>query len=199
MKKSIFLIVSLILIISLSACGEVEVPSSETEQINEVETATVEEIEPEELSLIDKFVTTFNELSSIPITEITSFEPTDRESGYYRHEYRLDDWDGSVGEVGKVGEHTIEITNYGLCGGFYDENNYLRIYLTTDTIEQMIEKIPALVKALDSSVTEDEIKEVQEGISDTSFSQETFYIADINTILFLKQNNSYQIMLDIKY
>lgn len=199
MKKSIFLIISLILIISLSACGEAEVPSSETEQINEVETATFEEIEPEEVSLIDKFVTIFNELSSIPITERASFEPTDRESGYYRHEYRLDDWDGSVGEVGKVGEHTIEITNYGLCGGFYDKNNYLRIYLTTDTIEQMVEKIPALVKALDSSVTEEEIKEVQEGISDTAFSQETFYIADINTILFLKQNDSYQIMLDIKY
>ena len=63
----------------------------------------------------------------------------------------------------------------------------------------MVEKIPALVKALDSSVTEEEIKEVQEGVSDTSFSQETFYIADINTMLFLKQNDSYQIMLDIKY
>ena len=199
MRKSIFLIISIILIISLSACGEEEILSSETEPVDEVETTNFEEIELEEVSLIDKFVTTFNELSTIPISERTSFEPTDRESGYYRHEYRLDDWDGSVGEVGKVGEHTIEITNYGLCGGFYDENNYLRIYLTTDTIEQMVEKIPALVKALDASVTEDEIKEVQEGISDTSFSQESFYIADINTILFLKQNDSYQIMLDIKY
>lgn len=199
MKKTIFLIPSLVLIILLSACSEVETPSSETEQINEIETETFEEDETQEVSLIDKFVTTFNELSSTPITERTSFEPTDRESGYYRHEYRLDDWDGSVGEVGKIGEHTIEITNYGLCGGFYDENNYLRVYLTTTTIEEMTDKIPALVKALDSSVTEEEIKEVQDGISETSFSQESFYIADINTILFLKQSDSCQIMLDIKY
>ena len=168
------------------------------EKSNDVDSGAEDNQETKK-NYLEDFVSKFNELSDTPITERESFDPTNRESGYYRHEYRLNAWEGSVGEVGKIGGLIVEITNYGSYGGFYDENDSLRVYLTTNTIDEMASKIPALIKALDSSITESEIQEVLNGIKETSFSQETFYIGDIDTILFLKQSNSYELMLDIKY
>lgn len=149
-----------------------------------------------EVDYIEKFVLKYNEIADMPITERTEFDPQNTESGYYRHEYRLTAWEGSVGEVGRIGDFIIEITNYGSYGGFYDENDSLRVYLTTASIEEMVNIVPALIKALDASATETEIQEVQNAIKETSFSQETFYVGEIDTILFLKNADSYELMLD---
>lgn len=145
------------------------------------------------------FISRYNELADTPITNRVSFDPTDKESGYYRHEYRLNAWQGSIGEAGKIGESTIEITNYGLYGGFYDENDSIRIHFTTNTIEEMVHAVPALLKALDSSVSEAEIQEVQQGIKETTFSQESFLDIGNMDISFIKNADSYKLMLDIDY
>lgn len=162
---------------------------------------TTSDKENEEIAknYLEDFISRYNELADTPISNSVSFDPTDKESGYYRHEYRLNPWQGSVGEAGKIGESTIEITNYGLYGGFYDENDSIRIHFTTNTIEEIISVTPDLLKALDPSVTEAEIQEVLQGIEDTPYSQESFYIADIDTVYFSNNGTSYEIMLDIDY
>ena len=171
-------------------------------QIEDPDDVTSSEKENEEsvTNYLENFISRYNELADTPITNRVSFDPTDKESGYYRHEYRLNPWQGSIGEAGKIGESTIEITNYGLYGGFYDENDSIRIHFTSNTIEEMIHAVPALLKALDPSVTEAEIQEVQQGIKETTYSQESFlHIGDISTVHFSTDSNSYELMLDIDY
>lgn len=181
--------------IDLTAPSENDKTDNEEKEPTENEVVVPETSVPEEATLIDKFTTAFNELSETPITERTSFDPTDRESGYYRTEYRLDDWDGSIGEVGKIGENTIEITNYGLCGGFYDENDDLRVYVTADTTEEILEIFPLVAKAMDKTVTDEEIQEVIDYVNEWG-DKNGLYIGELSGLILSKQNYT-ELMLDL--
>lgn len=172
-------------------------PSENSEQEQNASTNDEEKTEDTATSstLIDKFVTNFNKLSDTPITEREPFNPTDRDSGFYRTEYRLGAWEGSVGEIGKIGEHRVEITNYGSHGGFYDSNDDLRIYVTTSTVEEILAIFPLVAKAMDSTVTDEEIQEVIDYVNEWG-DKNGLYIGELSGTIFSHQNYA-QLMLDI--
>lgn len=133
---------------------------SQTEQSNDNENS---ENTPKDY--IESFVSSYNNVAKIPITERVKFDPKDRESGYYRTEYRLTAWDGSVGEVAKIGNAKIEMVNYGSYGGYYDNNSF-RVYVTADSVEDILEIFPVIAKVMDSTVTDVEIHETIEHVKE---------------------------------
>ena len=109
-------------------------------------------------SYIEDFVSNYNKIAKTPITDRIKFDPKDRESGYYRTEYRLTAWDGSIGEAAKIGSAEIEMVNYGSYGGYY-ENNSFRIYVTADSVEEILGIFSAAAKVMDPEITDAEIQE----------------------------------------
>ena len=109
-------------------------------------------------SYIEDFVSNYNKIAKTPITDRIKFDPKDRESGYYRTEYRLTAWDGSIGEAAKIGSAEIAMVNYGSYGGYY-ENNSFRIYVTADSVEEILDIFSAAAKVMDPEITDAEIQE----------------------------------------
>ena len=109
-------------------------------------------------SYIEDFVSNYNKIAKTPITDRIKFDPKDRESGYYRTEYRLTAWDGSIGEAAKIGSAEIEMVNYGSYGGYY-ENNSFRIYVTADSVEEILDIFSVAAKVMDPEITDAEIQE----------------------------------------
>lgn len=157
---------------------------------------TSEEVKSEvtEKSIIDTFVESFNELSETPITNRVKFDPKDKENGHYRTEYRLSAWDGSVGETAFIGKLDIDIVNYGSHGGYY-ENEDLRVYISADTTEEIIAIFPIVAKAMDSTVTDEEIQEVIDHVNEWG-DKNGLLIGELSGYILSHQHYS-DLMLDL--
>ena len=119
--------------------------------------------EKDSTDYIENFVSNYNKAAETPITERVKFDPKDRESGYYRTEYRLTAWDGSVGEAGSIGNAKIEMVNYGSYGGYYDNNSF-RVYVTAESVDEILEIFPIMAKIIDPTVSDGEIQDTIEHV-----------------------------------
>lgn len=115
--------------------------------------------------LIDEFIASYNAAADVDITDTSTFDPQDRESGHYRTEYRLGAWEGSIGMAGSIGESTIDIVCYGSHGG-YAENKDLRVYVTAASTDELMSIFRVAAKAMDDSVTEEELQEVVDHVAE---------------------------------
>ena len=171
----------------------IDLTSSNNSDVDE-NTSGEAKSEVTEKSIIDTFVESFNELSETPITNRVKFDPKDKESGHYRTEYRLGAWDGSVGESASIGELDIDIVNYGSHGGYY-ENEDLRVYISADTTEEIITIFPIVAKAMDSTVTDEEIQEVIDHVNEWGY-ENGLLIGELSGYISSHQNYS-DLMLDL--
>lgn len=119
--------------------------------------------EKDSTDYIENFVSNYNKVAETPITERVKFDPKDRESGYYRTEYRLTAWDGSVGEAASIGNAKIEMVNYGSYGGYYDNNSF-RVYVTAESVDEILEMFPIMAKIIDPTVSDGEIQDTIEHV-----------------------------------
>lgn len=206
MRRFVSSIFMLAFIFSLVACEDIETSeyNDQSETLLEDEIAidtpvednvdTTESVVIEETSIIDEFIVAFNAMSETPITERVVFDPTDKESGHYRTEYRLSAWDGSVGEIAKIGNMDIDIVNYGGYGG-YSENEDLRIYITADTIEEILQVFPYAAKAMDPTVTDEEIQEIIDDVKEFG-DKNGLYIGELSGLILSHKYYS-ELMLDL--
>lgn len=171
---------------------DLNAPTKDVDKTTEIEEET--KPEPTEKTIIDNFVDSFNKLSENPITNRAKFDPKDRESGHYRTEYRLGAWDGSIGETASIGELDIDIVNYGSHGGYY-ENEDLRVYISADTTEEIITIFPIAAKAMDSTVTDEEIQEVIDYVNEWG-DKNGLLIGNLSGYILSHQHYS-ELMLDL--
>ncbi len=138
------------------------------EQNLEVSNGVNEEEQAVEASgdtIINDFIAAYNNVAEVQITNTSSFEPQDKESGHYRTEFRLGAWNGSVGTTAAIGNSAIDIVCYGSHGGIY-ENKNLRIYVTSPSVDEIFEIFKIATKVLDDTVTGEEIQEVIDDVNE---------------------------------
>lgn len=100
------------------------------------------------------FIKAFDSNNATPITDAVEFDPQNRDSGYYRTEYRLGAFNGSKGTHGNVGNMTIDIVEYGYWG-----KTNLCVYLS-GTPNDVRTAYPALAKSVDPSLSDSDIQAV---------------------------------------
>lgn len=184
MRKLVSIICIVVLCFSLAACGS----TNDKKDL-------VKEIYASDKALPEKFVESFNTLSETPITDRTPFEPTDKKGEFYKAEYRLEEWKGASGETAKIGEHRIEMVNFGSAGDATLENDKLRIYVTTDTIDAALAIFPSAVWAMDPNAPEEDIQELVDHIKEWGIKNGLFVGKLKGT--FFRQKNGAQFMLEL--
>lgn len=124
--------------------------SSSEKQQDATDTKPVKE------SYRDQFVKAFEEASGRKITDVTDFDPQNRDSGHYRTEYRLGAYNGSNGAHGTIGDMSIDMVEYGGYGK-PENNTMFRIYLVGPKTS-VVNVYPSLAKAMDPSLTDSDIQ-----------------------------------------
>ena len=108
-----------------------------------------------DVNINDTFIKKYNANSSSKIENVTAFDAQDKESGYYRTEFRLNAFENNSSIHGTIANGTIDLINYGSLG----EKDKFRLYASTDGEEQMKEIFKKAINIMDSSISDDEINE----------------------------------------
>ncbi|MBW3093370.1 hypothetical protein KIH79_10655 [Bifidobacterium sp. 82T10] len=111
------------------------------------------ESKKEEESPSAQFAAAFSSAYGTPISDITAFDPQDRDGGHYRVEFRLGAYKDSIGKHGTIGDMSIDMIEYG------GKHKDFRIYLTGPK-ESVIAAYPALAKAMDPSLSDADIQSI---------------------------------------
>jgi len=122
--------------------------------INSVIDSGTEQVE-QEVKVNEIFIEKYNNIGSTKIENITSYDAQDKESGYYRTEFRLNAFKNNDSIHGTINNGTIDIINYGSLS----KKDKFRLYFSSENEEQIKLIFKNAINIIDNSVSEDEINE----------------------------------------
>ncbi len=147
--------------------------------------------------IIDTFISKYNENSSRKISNSIEIDIQDKESGYYRTEYRLNAFNGALAKQSTIGNYTMDIVNYRVSNDYPTESSDLRIYITVDTYEDMQIILESILKVMDSNITSEDINDIYDTLEVVSSKSLVLGQSDEITGYINKNNsNKYEIMID---
>lgn len=114
-----------------------------------------------EYDVIDTFIDKYNAIAENKLTNPVEIDIQDKE--HYRHEFRLNAFEGAVAKQCTIGDTTVDIVNY-YRNSLFNKNGSIRIYLTTDDAEVAVGFFNYAAKILDPTLTETDIAEANEDI-----------------------------------
>lgn len=179
MKRFIILIICLIAL-CFTACTDMRDEVSPTAVPTVTEQADSEEQTGDELSLVDKFIENYNGVAANPIIDTIEVDVTDRASGHYRTEFRLNAFSDSYAKTGKIWDKSIDIIEFGW------RNEELRLYADDLTQEQAKEIIMYALPIMDDSITDEDVNKVLEDI-DNMKELNGYYCRHVG-VLWLRNN-----------
>ena len=108
-----------------------------------------------EVKVNEAFIEKYNLTSSSKIENITSYDAQNKESSYYRTEFRLNAFKNNSSIHGMIASSTIDLINYGSLG----EKDKFRLYASTDNEEQMKEIFKNAINIIDRNISDERINE----------------------------------------
>ncbi len=128
-------------------------PSEDTVEQNEKEPANNQT----QVYKIDEFISKIDSLSDYSLVNKVEFNPQDKESPYYRVEYRLNAYKDSKGIHANINDDktTIDIVNYYINSAA--NSSKIRIYVNVNNCEETNNIFKNIVKLFSNKVTEEEI------------------------------------------
>lgn len=142
--------------------------------------------------VIDSLVDDFNASSDTDLVFVEEFTPSDKESGHYRIEFRLNAYSEATGKSYSYDETTVDIVaNTTIFGDVHK-----RIYMDGATLQQCEDMIKYASVLMYSSVTESDINGAIKEI-DEKQEANGYYYGDMKLgLLVLKRGeDSYEFML----
>ncbi len=122
-----------------------------------------------EITLIDKFISSYNMVADTKITNAVEFDVSDKNSGHYRTEFRLGTFSNAIAKSGKIGEFTVDIVS---CGWANDE---LRLYADDIDVENAIKLIRYASPIMDETASDAEIQSVIDHLSEYGDTNGKYY------------------------
>lgn len=150
-KKIIATVILWLVILIIGLLNPNDATNTDTNNINNNGTKQVEK----EVKVNEAFIEKYNLTSSSKIENITSYDAQNKESGYYRTEFRLNAFKNNSSIHGMIGSSTIDLINYGSLG----EKDKFRLYASTDNEEQMKEIFKKAINIIDRSISDEKINE----------------------------------------
>lgn len=176
-----------VLIIACSGNSDASDPSDALTD-NSSESVSSNEIGFESFSMVDRFVNSFNQISEIPITDLSDIDVTDKDSEHYRVEFRLHAFKDSVSKTGLCGEAAVDIVTYG------DEYQNIRIYATDPDLDNIISILKSSILALIPDISLDILEDT---ISDITENKEAngVNIDDLSIVLLGKYKDAFELQI----
>lgn len=145
-----------------------------------------------------KFVDEYNAIADVKIAPGERFSPHDKDSPYYRTEFRLGAYNESLGMAATCGDVSVLIVNYGKQNEYSSGNNDFRVY-ASGPADQVTAFYRVSAKVLDPSVSDDAIEAAIDDASRYDGNGEVIQGSSINpTILFLRPKGVSEAMLDTR-
>lgn len=170
----------------IGALSPSDTTSTQTNNTNGNNTEKVEK----EINVNETFIEKFNSISSSKIENLVTYNAQDKESGYYRTEFRLNAFENNTSIHGTIGNSTVDLINYGSL----NEKDKFRFYASIENEEQMKEIFKSAINVIDSSISNDEINEE---INDAIKSKDNRFVLKSNIdgyIMFTKEK--WEILID---
>lgn len=143
-----------------------------------------------------KFVDEYNAIAETKIEPGERFSPHDKDSPYYRTEFRLGAYNESLGLAASCGGVSVLIVNYGKQNEYSSGNNDFRVY-ASGPADQVTAFYRVSAKVLDPSVSDDAIEDVIGNASEHGENGGKIRGSTINpTNLILRPNGVSEAMLD---
>lgn len=153
MKRYCSLIFVIIIAILFSSCEDID-ESNTLDPNEQLESITYQQetvITGEER--VNNFIQDYNSVATTPISDATEVDVTDRDSGHYRTEFRLNAYSDSYAKTGTIGDIVVDIVSYSR------KNEDIRIYVDGVNLEQAIEIIKTASPILDSTLSDADIQD----------------------------------------
>lgn len=157
MKKAFFLILLSFTIVVCTACGNTDDKASSIPSDSYQDTAdsnkggeTIQE--PDVKTLVNSYVTAYNDAATAQISDVTEVNVTDKGSGHYRTEFRLGAFSDSYAVTGNIDDINMDIVGYGWS------KDDIRIYADDISLEQAVEITKISIPILDKTVSESDIQ-----------------------------------------
>lgn len=156
-KKIIATVILWCVLLLISVLSPNNPTNIETNKSNSNGTKQVEKV----VKVNDIFIEKYNANSSLKIKNVTTYDAQDKESSYYRTEFRLNAFENNSSIHGTIADGTVDLINYGSLV----EKNRFRLYASTEKEEQMKEIFKNAINVMDKSISDEEINnEINEAI-----------------------------------
>lgn len=148
--KIIATVILWVVLLIISALNPSDTTSTQANNTNGNGTEQVEK----EIKVNEIFVEKYNAIGSSKIENLTTYDAHDKESGYYRTEFRLGAFENNTSIHGTINNIPVDLINYG-----YNEKNEFRFYASTENEEQMKIVFNNVINILDNKISNEDIDE----------------------------------------
>lgn len=139
---------------------------------------------------IDYIVDQFNVASNIDLVYVEDFTPSDKESGHYRTEFRLNAYSNAIGKSYKYEERTVDIISTSSTLGKGNQ----RIYVSSASLNQCAAIIQAASPVMDPTASQNDIQEAINYILERKEAN-GYYYAKLGLLLLGNENSGYNMMI----
>ena len=145
-----------------------------------------------------RFVDEYNAIAETKITPGERFSPHDKESPYYRTEFRLGAYNESLGLAATCGDVSVLIVNYGKQNEYSSGNNDFRVY-ASGPADQVITFYRVSARVLDPGVSDDTVEAAINHATEYGGNGEVIRESTINpTTLMIRPRGVSEAMLDTR-
>lgn len=140
--------------------------------------------------IIDSFVSSFNDVSDIDLEYVEDFVPSDRNSGHYRTEFRLNAYNEAIGKSYIYDGITIDI----VCHANMFKNPSIRLYGDGLSIEQISALIDKCSPLFDANITASDVQTAIDYINEHREAN-GYYYGDLVLLVLGNDNTGYSLMI----
>lgn len=192
----------LFLVVGMSVNSENDAPqtdipphseSSEVDQTtdNSETTGETETLDDVLNNYIGNLVTQYNAQATEQLVFVEDFTPSDRSSGHYRTEFRLNAFSDALGKSYLLGDKVVDIvasqSYFGAVGG--------RVYTNDTSFEQVIALLEGFSPIMDETLSEDDLQLAINEISEQKYAN-GYQFGKIVITLFGSDSKGYELMID---
>ena len=138
---------------------------------------------------VDTFINSINANDGINLDFVEDFVPSDKNSGHYKTEFRLNAYKDALGKSYKYEDTTVDII-------LSSTGSIKRIYMDAATYEQCENMIRYASALLDSTATESDIQEAIDYIGEHK-SANGYYYAKLGLLMLGGGDKGYEFMLKL--
>lgn len=163
---------------------------STTEGISTLEETSTSESTPTQESVIENLVDGFNSVSENKLEYNEDFIVSNKDSGHYRTEFRLNAYKNALGKSYKLGDQIVDIVSSQSYMGDID----VRIYADGATLNQCKELVLHTSKLLDPTMKESTISDTIDYIDENKYAN-GYYYGELGLLLSGSEEKGYDLMI----
>ena len=193
LKKWWFWLILLFIIFSISISPFINNLVTDKNNINDISNEI--SLDVENTTILDTYIIDYNNNAQNKITNLINFDVQDKNSGYYKTEFRLNAFNNAIAKHGKLDNFDISIIDYSSTfGTMYIQN--LRIYANINNEETMKDFFENSIKVLDKNIMEKDFDDIYYTLN--SYNAKNFVLGNNDEITgyIEKKNNNYEIMIN---